>query len=132
MTNQDEIPVTNYENKSKWFTERMQNIYEMMMEHESKWLDDEKEQFEQDNVLPEENLHDRMPEFRETDAKELNALAEALNKHNLNESPEDIGSSENKRLNDEDNSSENKKSKIESDNNQSIKDSSNNNDTTDK
>ncbi|KAH0533623.1 hypothetical protein FGG08_007625, partial [Glutinoglossum americanum] len=34
---------------------------------------------------------------REQDAKEMNALNEALNKFNLEENPNDVGSSDNKR-----------------------------------
>ena len=31
-----------YSNSGKWYVERMKNIYEQMMEHEFKWLENEK------------------------------------------------------------------------------------------
>jgi hypothetical protein len=106
-----------YSNSSKWFVERMKHVYEQMTEHESKWLEDEKEEYERTKVLPENSLHSTIAESREQDAKEMLAINEALNKIYLNENPNDIGSSDNKRSIVEDNQSsiaseENKKPRI--------------------
>nr|QVV23921.1 hypothetical protein [Trichoderma cornu-damae] len=95
----------------------MKHVYEQMMEHESKWLEEEKEEYERTKVLPENSLHSIIAESRERDAKEIIAINEALNKFHLNENPNDIGSSDNKRsIVEKDQSStiseENKKSRI--------------------
>lgn len=95
----------------------MKFAYEQMMEHEFKWLEEEKQEYERTKVLPENSLHSTIAESREQDAKEMMAINEALNKFNLNENPNDIGSSDNKRsLVEEDSSSttseESKKYKI--------------------
>jgi hypothetical protein len=70
--------------------------------------------------IPENSLHANIAEFREQDAKEMLAINEALNKFNLNENPNDIGSSDNKRSIVEENQSsrieENKKSRIVAEN----------------
>jgi hypothetical protein len=87
----------------------------------------EKEEYEKTKVLPENSLHSNIAEFREQDAKEMLAINEALNKFNLNENPNDIGSNptgtENKRsIVEEDQTSasvashENKKSRIVAEN----------------
>ena len=101
-----------YSNSGKWFVGRMMDIYEQMMEHEFKWLEDEKEEYEKTKVLPENSLHSTIAESREQDAKEMNALNEALNKFNLEVNPKDIGSSDNKRSTIEEYLLENKKSKV--------------------
>jgi len=106
-----------YSNSGKWYVERMKNIYEQMMEHEFKWLEDEKEEYEKTKVLPENSLHSTIAESREHDVKEMNALSEALNKFNIEENPNDVGSSDNKRSTTEEDHSpfgaqENKKSKV--------------------
>lgn len=78
----------------------MKFAYEQMMEHEFKWLEEEKQEYERTKVLPENSLHSTIAESREQDAKEMMAINEALNKFNLNENPNDIGgasSSDNKR-----------------------------------
>jgi hypothetical protein len=89
---------SDYSKSSKWYVERMKHAYEQMMEHEFKWLEEEKEEYEKTKVLPENSLHSIIAESREQDAKEMMAINEALNKFNLNEkSPEgtnDIGSDE--------------------------------------
>lgn len=108
---------TDYSNSSKWYVEKMKFMYEQLAEHESKWLEDEKEEYERTKVLPENSLHSIIAESREQDAKEMLAINEALNKFSLNENPNDIGSSDNKRSIVEDDQSssaneENKKSKI--------------------
>lgn len=95
----------------------MKFMYEQLAEHESKWLEDEKEEYEKTKVLPENSLHSIIAESREQDAKEMLAINEALNKFSLDENPNDIGSSDNKRSIVEDDqlsnaNEENKKSKI--------------------
>lgn len=99
-----------YSNSGKWYVGRMKNIYEQMMEHEFKWLEDEKEEYEKTKVLPENSLHSTIAESREQDAKEINALSEAFNKFNLEE--KDVGLSDNKRSTIEEDLPENKKSKV--------------------
>jgi hypothetical protein len=106
-----------YSNSSKWYVEKMKFMYEQLAEHESKWLEDEKEEYERTKVLPENSLHSIIAESREQDAKEMLAINEALNKFSLDENPNDIGSSDNKRSIVEDDqlssaNEENKKSKI--------------------
>jgi hypothetical protein len=117
--NKDASSSSNVSN-SKWYVERMKFAYEKLMEHEFKWLEEEKEEYEKTKVLPENSLHANIAEFREQDAKEMIAINEALNKFNLNENPDDIGSSDNKRsIVEEDQTStieENKKSKIVAEN----------------
>jgi len=108
---------TDYSNSSKWYVEKMKFMYEQLAEHESKWLEDEKEEYERTKVLPENSLHSIIAESREQDAKEMLAINEALNKFSLDENPNDIGSSDNKRSIVEDDqlssaNEENKKSKI--------------------
>ena len=112
---------SDYSNSSKWYVERMKFAYEQMMEHEFKWLEEEKQEYERTKVLPENSLHSTIAESREQDAKEMMAINEALNKFNLNENPNDIGSSDNKRsIVEEDSSSttseESKKYKIVAEN----------------
>jgi len=96
----------------------MKHVYEQMMEHESKWLEEEKKEYERTKVLPENSLHSIIAESREQDAKEMLAINEALNKFNLDENPNDIGSSDNKRsiIEESTASEENKKSKIVAEN----------------
>lgn len=96
----------------------MKHVYEQMMEHESKWLEEEKKEYERTKVLPENSLHSIIAESREQDTKEMLAINEALNKFNLDENPNDIGSSDNKRSIVEEStaSEENKKSKIVTEN----------------
>lgn len=106
-----------YSNSSKWYVEKMKFMYEQLAEHESKWLEDEKEEYERTKVLPENSLHSIIAESREQDAKEILAINEALNQFSLDENPNDIGSSDNKRSIVEDDqlssaNEENKKSKI--------------------
>ena len=120
--NKDASSSSNVSN-SKWYVERMKFAYEKLMEHEFKWLEEEKEEYEKTKFLPENSLHANIAEFREQDAKEMIAINEALNKFNLNENPDDIGSSDNKRsIVEEDQTStnvvslENKKSKIVAEN----------------
>ena len=69
----------------------MKFAYEQMMEHEFKWLEEEKQEYVRSGtkVLPEDSLHSIIAESREQDAKEMMAINEALNKFNLNEN--DIG-----------------------------------------
>lgn len=70
----------------------MKFAYEQMMEHEFKWLEEEKQEYEKTKVLPEDSLHSIIAESREQDAKEMMAINEALNKFNLNEAQAlDIG-----------------------------------------
>jgi NADH-ubiquinone oxidoreductase chain 5 len=88
---------SDYSNSSKWYVERMKHVYEQMMEHESKWLEEEKKEYERTKVLPENSLHSIIAESREQDAKEMMAINEALNKFNLDENSNDISSSDNKR-----------------------------------
>ena len=73
----------------------MKFAYEQMMEHEFKWLEEEKQEYERTKVLPEDSLHSIIAESREQDAKEMMAINEALNKFNLNDATQsnDIGSS---------------------------------------
>jgi hypothetical protein len=116
-SSQTNLGGTNYSNSSKWYVERMKHVYEQMMEHESKWLEDEKVEYERTKVLPDNSLHSTIAESREQDAKEMLAINEALNKFYLNENPNDIGSSDNKRSIVEDDqlsiaSEENKKPRI--------------------
>ncbi len=93
---------SDYSKSSKWYVERMKHAYEQMMEHEFKWLEEEKAEYEKTKVLPENSLHSIIAESREQDAKEMMAINEALNKFNLiaegsEKSPEgtnDIGSDE--------------------------------------
>ena len=111
---------SDYSSNSKWYVETIKFAYEKMMEHEFNWLEEEKEEYERTKVLPENSLHSHIAEFREQDAKEMTAINEALNKFNLNENPNDIGSSDNKRsIVEEDQftaSEENKKSRIVAEN----------------
>lgn len=88
---------SDYSNSSKWYVEKMKHIYEQMMEHEAKWLEEEKEEYKRTNVLPENSLHSIIAESREQDAKEMVAINKALNKFNLDENPNDIGLPNNKR-----------------------------------
>jgi hypothetical protein len=88
---------SSYSSNSKWYIERMKFAYEKLMEHEFKWLEEEKEEYEKTKVLPENSLHSNIAEFREQDAKEMLAINEALNKFNLRadeaaENLNDIGS----------------------------------------
>lgn len=133
VSQSDANKVTDYSNNSKWYVERMKFAYEQLMEHESKWLEFEKEEYlastsegseatkTKDSLhIPENSLHANIAEFREQDAKEMLAINEALNKFNLDENPNDIGSSDNKRSIVEENQSsiseENKKSRIVAEN----------------
>lgn len=127
LEDKDKGQVTDYSNNSKWYVERMKMAHDLLMEHEFKWLELEKEEYEKTNVLPENSLHSNIAEFREQDAKEMLAINEALNKFNLNENPNDISSNptgtENKRsIVEEDQTSasvashENKKSRIVAEN----------------
>lgn len=83
---------TDYSNNSKWYVERMKFAYEQLMEHESKWLEFEKEEYLTDNntkdslYLPENSLHANIAEFREQDIKEMLAINEALAKFDLQDS----------------------------------------------
>lgn len=129
--------IPNYENSSKWYVERMKMAHDLLMEHESKWLESEKAEYENTKDMhmregrnpldteelspfPENSLHANIAEFREQDAKEMLAINEALNKFYLNENPNDIGSSDNKRSTVEEDqlsvSEENKKSRIVAEN----------------
>lgn len=129
VSQSDANKVTDYSNNSKWYVERMKFAYEQLMEHESKWLEFEKEEYlasdeatkTKDSLhIPENSLHANIAEFREQDAKEMLAINEALNKFNLDENPNDIGSSDNKRSIVEENQSslseENKKYRIVAEN----------------
>lgn len=127
VTEPQTVHASDYSNNSKWYVERMKMAHDLLMEHEFKWLELEKEEYEKTKVLPENSLHSNIAEFREQDAKEMLAINEALNKFNLNENPNDIGSNptgtENKRsIVEEDQTSasvashENKKSRIVAEN----------------
>jgi len=65
---------SDYSKSSKWYVERMKHAYEQMMEHEFKWLEEEKEEYEKTKVLPENSLHSIIAESREQDAKEMMLL----------------------------------------------------------
>lgn len=78
-------------------SETMLKIYEMMAKHENELLEAEKAEYKRTNELPEDNLHERISEFRKDDEEEMKIIRDNLEKARLDDSPEDVGSSANKR-----------------------------------
>lgn len=70
---------------------------EQMRIHESKWLTAEKAEFERTGVLPEQNYHDLVPEFRKKDGIKEQELIKKLEDFRLEELLGDRGSSGKKR-----------------------------------
>lgn len=78
-------------------SETMLKIYKMMADHENALLEAEKAEFERTGVLPEENLHDKISEFRKDDEAEMKIIRDKMEKARLEDTPGDVGSSQNKR-----------------------------------
>lgn len=93
-------------------SETMLKIYKMMADHENALLEAEKAEFERTSELPQDNLHDKISEFRKDDEAEMKIIRDNLEKARLDDTPDDIGSSANKReLSEEENMADNKKIK---------------------
>jgi hypothetical protein len=86
--------------KAGFMTERMSDLYQKLGALESQWLDQE----EKDTIPSEENIvsqknsiRDKIHEDRAKDAKIMSVLTEKLNTARLEDNPEDVGISDNKR-----------------------------------
>lgn len=78
-------------------SETMLKIYKMMADHENALLEAEKAEFERTSELPQDNLHDKISEFRKDDEAEMKIIRDKLEKARLEDTPGDVGSSVNKR-----------------------------------
>lgn len=86
--------------KAGFMTERMSDLYQKLGALESKWLQQEEKEtipFEENVVPQEDSIRDKIHEDRAKDAKITSVLTKKLHAARLEDNPEDIGVSENKR-----------------------------------
>ena len=88
-----------YESKYKagYMTMKFEEMFDQMAKWENQKLDDEKKTYEETGHVEAENLHSRIAGFREDDEVILKDLREKVEKVRLADSPDDVGSSSNKR-----------------------------------
>lgn len=78
-------------------TKKFEEMYDQMAKWENEKLEDEKKIYQETGHIDAENLHSKIAEFREDDEVILKELREKVEKVRLADSPDDVGSSSNKR-----------------------------------
>lgn len=78
-------------------TGKFDQFFGEMAKWENKLLGVEKEEYQTTGTVSDDNLHSKMAEFRKDDEEQLKYIRDKLEKARLEESPDDIGSSSNKR-----------------------------------
>ena len=97
--------------KAGYMNDKFEEMFQKMASWENQLLENEKKEFQETGILPEENLHSKMADFRRDDESVMKDLREKAEKVRLEESPNDVGSSANKRRIVEDNLLDNNKKK---------------------
>ncbi len=131
----DEAVKETYESKYKagYMTMKFEEMFDQMAKWENQKLEDEKKIYEETGHLEAENLHSRIAGFREDDEVILKELREKVEKVRIAESPDDVGSSSNKReytKDDDESLSEESSNKKERTEDESKEDSSNQKEST--
>nr|YP_008994725.1 hypothetical protein ACPL_0022 [Hapsidospora chrysogena]AHC94744.1 hypothetical protein ACPL_0022 [Hapsidospora chrysogena] len=83
--------------KAGYMTKKFEEMYDQMAKWENEKLEDEKKIYQETGHIDAENLHSKIAEFREDDEVILKELREKVEKVRLADSPDDVGSSSNKR-----------------------------------
>jgi NADH-ubiquinone oxidoreductase chain 5 len=73
--------------------EKFEGMFKKIANWEGQLLDDEKKEYNVSGIIPDDNLHSKMAEFRKDDEEMMRELREKLEKARLEESPNDVGSS---------------------------------------
>lgn len=89
--------------KAGYMNDKFEEMFKKMASWENQLLENEKKEFQETGILPEENLHSKMADFRRDDESVMKDIREKAEKVRLEESPNDVGSSANKRRIVEDN-----------------------------
>lgn len=96
--------------KAGYMTDKFEKMFEQMAQWENERLEEEKKTYEETGTIDDENLHSKIADFRKDDEEIMKDLREKVEKARLAESPDDVGSSSNKRedTKDDDNESSSK------------------------
>jgi hypothetical protein len=86
-------------NTKLYLAEKEKMMYQLMAEHESKLVERERLEYQSQNLVtpPKDSILHQIDEHRANDAKEMIKIEERIAKARLEENPQDIGKSDNKR-----------------------------------